>query len=55
VKLGTRQVGSTAKPFVYAYAIDNGYGPCVSIPNYMRTKFNPVIIISSFSVSEGEV
>ncbi|MCT1529397.1 MULTISPECIES: penicillin-binding protein 1A [Sphingobacterium] len=37
VKLGTRQVGSTAKPFVYAYAIDNGYGPCVSIPNYMRT------------------
>lgn len=37
VKLGTRQVGSTAKPFVYAYAIDNGYGPCVSIPNHMRT------------------
>ncbi len=37
VRLGTRQVGSTAKPFVYAYAIDNGYGPCVSIPNHMRT------------------
>ncbi|WP_156306064.1 penicillin-binding protein 1A [Sphingobacterium endophyticum] len=37
VKLGTRQVGSTAKPFVYAYAIDNGYGPCVSVPNHMRT------------------
>jgi len=37
VRLGTRQVGSTAKPFVYAYAIDNGYGPCVSIPNHMQT------------------
>lgn len=37
VRLGTRQVGSTAKPFVYAYAIDNGYGPCVSVPNHMRT------------------
>lgn len=37
VKRGTRQVGSLAKPFVYAYAIDNGYGPCVSIPNHSRT------------------
>ncbi len=37
VRLGTRQVGSTAKPFVYAYAIDNGYGPCVSVPNHMQT------------------
>ncbi|MGO1521909.1 MAG: penicillin-binding transpeptidase domain-containing protein, partial [Sphingobacterium sp.] len=37
VKLGTRQVGSLAKPFVYAYAIDNGYGPCVPIPNHSRT------------------
>src|SRR5690606_12531728 len=40
VRLGTRQVGSTAKPFVYAYAIDNGYGPCVSIPNHSRTYGN---------------
>lgn len=40
VKLGTRQVGSTAKPFVYAYAIDNGYSPCVSIPNHPRTYGN---------------
>ena len=36
VRLGTRQVGSTAKPFVYAYAIDNGYGPCVSVPNHFQ-------------------
>lgn len=40
VKLGTRQVGSTAKPFVYAYAIDNGYSPCVSVPNHPRTYGN---------------
>jgi len=40
VRLGTRQVGSTAKPFVYAYAIDNGYGPCVSIPNHRRSYGN---------------
>jgi len=37
VKLAQRQVGSTAKPFVYAYAIDNGYSPCMSIPNHMQT------------------
>lgn len=33
VKMGTRQVGSTAKPFTYAVAIDNGYSPCFTIPN----------------------
>ena len=33
VKMGTRQVGSTAKPFTYAVAIDNGYSPCYTIPN----------------------
>jgi penicillin-binding protein 1A len=33
VKQGTRQVGSTAKPFTYAQAIDNGYSPCMVIPN----------------------
>ncbi len=37
VKMGTRQVGSTAKPFTYAVAIDNGYSPCYSIPNYQQT------------------
>jgi len=33
VKMGTRQVGSTAKPFTYAVAIDNGYSPCMMVPN----------------------
>ncbi len=33
VKRGTRQVGSTAKPFTYSVAIDNGYSPCMVIPN----------------------
>lgn len=33
VKMGTRQVGSTAKPFTYAVAIDNGYSPCMVVPN----------------------
>jgi penicillin-binding protein 1A len=29
----TRQVGSTFKPFVYAFAIMNGWSPCQKIPN----------------------
>lgn len=33
VKVGKRQVGSTAKPFTYAVAIDNGYSPCYQVPN----------------------
>ncbi|HTI59806.1 penicillin-binding protein 1A [Mucilaginibacter sp.] len=33
VKYGTRQVGSTAKPFTYAVAIDNGYSPCLKVDN----------------------
>jgi penicillin-binding protein 1A len=33
VKNGTRQVGSTAKPFTYAEAIDNGYSPCMKVDN----------------------
>ncbi|MBE8713700.1 transglycosylase domain-containing protein [Sphingobacterium hungaricum] len=40
VKQGTRQVGSTAKPFTYAYAIDNGISPCTPIPNHQRTYGN---------------
>ena len=32
VKMGTRQVGSTAKPFTYAVAIANGMSPCMEIP-----------------------
>ncbi|WP_353125055.1 transglycosylase domain-containing protein [Parapedobacter pyrenivorans] len=37
VKTGTRQVGSTAKPFTYAVAIDNGYSPCFQVPNVPLT------------------
>ncbi len=33
VKVGTRQVGSTAKPFTYAVAIENGYSPCYQVNN----------------------
>src|ERR1700761_5159559 len=33
VKVGARQVGSTAKPFTYAVAIENGISPCLSVPN----------------------
>lgn len=34
VKMGTRQVGSTAKPFTYAVAIDHAYySPCYKVPN----------------------
>ena len=37
VQMGTRQVGSTAKPFTYAVAIDNGYSPCFEVPNVPLT------------------
>jgi penicillin-binding protein 1A len=30
---GARQVGSTAKPFTYAVAIENGYSPCMKVDN----------------------
>ncbi len=33
VKNGTRQVGSTAKPFTYAVAVENGYSPCMKVDN----------------------
>jgi penicillin-binding protein 1A len=33
VKMGTRQVGSTAKPFTYAVAIDDGFSPCMQVAN----------------------
>ncbi|RYG21800.1 MAG: penicillin-binding protein [Chitinophagaceae bacterium] len=41
VKTGTRQVGSTAKPFTYAVAIENGYSPCMRVPNVPVTISNP--------------
>ena len=37
VKMGTRQVGSTAKPFTYAVAVDNGYSPCLEVNNVPDT------------------
>ncbi|GAB2695205.1 transglycosylase domain-containing protein [Mucilaginibacter koreensis] len=33
VRTGTRQVGSTAKPFTYAVAVENGYSPCQQVDN----------------------
>jgi penicillin-binding protein 1A len=33
VKTGTRQVGSTAKPFTYAVAIEDGLSPCMKVDN----------------------
>ncbi len=41
VKTGTRQVGSTAKPFTYAVAIENGISPCLLVPNVPVTISNP--------------
>ncbi len=41
VKMGTRQVGSTAKPFTYAVAIENNYSPCLQVPNVPVTISNP--------------
>ncbi len=40
VRTGTRQVGSTAKPFTYAVAIENGYSPCMEVPNVPVTISN---------------
>ena len=37
VKVGARQVGSTAKPFTYSVAIDNGYSPCLQVNNVPDT------------------
>ncbi len=37
VKVGQRQVGSTAKPFTYAVAVDTGYPPCYTLPNTRDT------------------
>jgi penicillin-binding protein 1A len=41
VKIGKRQVGSTAKPFTYAVAIENGYSPCYTVENVPVTISNP--------------
>ena len=34
---GTRQVGSTIKPFLYALAMETGFTPCDLAPNVQRT------------------
>lgn len=34
---GRRQVGSTMKPFLYAYAMENGSTPCDEAPNTQQT------------------
>jgi len=41
VKVGARQVGSTAKPFTYATAIKNGFSPCNTYPNSPITISSP--------------
>jgi penicillin-binding protein 1A len=33
VKIGTRQVGSTAKPFTYLAALQKGFSPCFQVAN----------------------
>ncbi|MBK5285765.1 MAG: transglycosylase domain-containing protein [Bacteroidia bacterium] len=38
VKMGTRQVGSTFKPFLYTVAMQEGYSPCYKVPN-VRVSF----------------
>ncbi|WP_345948563.1 transglycosylase domain-containing protein [Mucilaginibacter sp. PAMB04274] len=40
VKMGTRQVGSTAKPFTYSVAIENGFSPCMQVNNVPDTIYN---------------
>ena len=35
--MGTRQVGSTAKPFTYAVAVENGFSPCLEVDNVPDT------------------
>ncbi|MBD3749921.1 MAG: penicillin-binding protein [Sphingobacteriales bacterium] len=37
VKMGTRQVGSTAKPFTYTLGIENGLSPCYKVNNVPYT------------------
>lgn len=42
VKQGKRQVGSTIKPFVYAFAFDQlGFTPCTMVPNLPTTIETP--------------
>jgi penicillin-binding protein 1A len=50
VKQGARQVGSTAKPFTYAVAIENGFSPCMksnNVPDTIRTLRQPAMVPGS--------
>lgn len=44
---GKRQVGSVFKPFVYTVAMENGYSPCMEVPNVTVT------FVGNFSGVEG--
>jgi penicillin-binding protein 1A len=41
VRHGTRQVGSTAKPFTYAVAMREGMSPCMEVNNVPDTIYTP--------------
>jgi penicillin-binding protein 1A len=49
VKMGTRQVGSTAKPFTYATALEKGFSPCFQVLN------EPITIDDWTPKSEGTI
>lgn len=38
--MGRRQVGSTIKPFLYTFAMENGFSPCDEVQNVQRTYFD---------------
>lgn len=42
VSTGRRQIGSTIKPFLYAYAMDEGYTPCDEFLNSQPTIYDEV-------------
>ena len=44
VRLGNRQVGSTAKTFTYTVAVENGFSPCMEVDNVpvTITGYSPV-------------
>ena len=49
VKMGTRQVGSTAKPFTYLTALEKGFSPCFQVLN------EPITIDDWTPKSEGTI
>ena len=49
VKMGTRQVGSTAKPFTYVTALEKGFSPCFQVLN------EPITIDDWTPKSEGTI